>query len=382
MKEVYNKTATEADDWDSVKKDMREWYKKHGEMSFRTTTARDKEDPFIIELAQKYADHQPPLLDGLDEDGVIQTLRMVLRRVCYNLRRESESPTARGRPSSPGQDFDGSSSSTSSSAPEPPPLKKKRRRKPAEKAVNLQGVKLNVRCNGRIAKLFLADIAGSSCPPVPLQHAASQITLERFAQCCKEDLEVEDLQVAIQYKYQGSGYTTTIKTDRQLHGALSDVIDGGLTDHVFDFLQIDPNSGQHRSKQTAGAVGVVESPNSNYRAETEAKLSDPPDHQHQQRSRGVSANFESCSTYSSHGFAGGKFGGTVLSRRSLLHRRQLFSRRSIVLFSGIIIRLRQILLRKLVLRIGLALSSRRREGTAIGIALLHLSTSTCQTQQP
>ena len=57
------------------------------------------------------------------------------------------------------------------------------------------------------AELLLAEVAKSHDPPLAFEKIVEALELDVFVRCCKEDLDILDVQVGLQVKYPGKPKT-------------------------------------------------------------------------------------------------------------------------------------------------------------------------------
>ena len=245
IKEVYNKTGTTREDWEPVRKDIQAWYYQSGVSTFRGNDAKAIEEKFVVGLGRKYKDHDPSLLDGLNNEGILNTLTTVVRRVCYNLRRaakgeDSDSPTPTNKPSS-----------------SPASLKQRRSQSVmAGEACNPWTIVLKATYQDKTVRLVLADVAESANPPLAPENMIKHMTLEIFVQTFKEDLEIGNVQVELLFAHPDDTRPTKMLRDRQLRGAIEAISKAGdgSVDMSFKFVPINQAISQQPPLQPAAAI--------------------------------------------------------------------------------------------------------------------------------
>ena len=115
------------------------------------------------------------------------------------------------------------------------PAPKRRMEQEAAQDRDARDINLKATCDGKIARLLLSDIVQSPDPSSDIRTLLTQLTLDRFIQCCSEDLELKPLEVTLRFMYEGAQFPTKLTNDRQLRGAMREVIDGAGTDPTFEF---------------------------------------------------------------------------------------------------------------------------------------------------
>lgn len=96
-------------------------------------------------------------------------------------------------------------------------------------------------------------MAESVNPPLAPENVLKQMTL--VVECC-EDLQLEDVQLELQFTYPEDTWPTKIIKDWQHRGALDAIIKagGGSPDMPFEFVPIDQTMGQQPSLRPAAAI--------------------------------------------------------------------------------------------------------------------------------
>ena len=157
--------------------------------------------------------------DSDEEDPKYREL--IIQKACSSGRREQHAKKSGIQSTLPlGENFNRSMTTNGISVSAP--VKKQR-----ISNADLESINLSVIYRGERVKFLLADLAKSAKPPLPLESAVSQTTMETFIRCCREDLGLIDLQVDVFYTFQGNKCSNKVMSDRQLHGALCDIVDSG-----------------------------------------------------------------------------------------------------------------------------------------------------------
>ena len=247
LEEIYNRTATRSEDWQPLREDIKTWSREHSHPDPNDAKTLEIAQTLIEHLGTKYIDHNPPLLHGLSTEDVCDTIRTMIRQVCSNGSQQQHAKRfSEQRSLSLGEHSHRSMATGGMSVS--PALKKQR-----TSNADLESINLTVIYHGERVKFLLADLAQSAKPSLPLEHAVSRTTMETFVRCCGEDLGLMDLQVDIWFRFQGSEYATKLKSDRQLHGALRDIVDGGNPHQAFELVPFNQALGRQPASQSAAA---------------------------------------------------------------------------------------------------------------------------------
>jgi hypothetical protein len=248
VEEIYNRTGTRPEDWQPLREDIETWSNKHKHTDPDDAKTLEIEQNLIEHLGTKYVDYDPPLLRGLSKEGVCNAIRTMIRQVCSNESQQQHAKrSSEQRSSSLGEHSDRSIATGGMSVSSA--LKKQR-----TSNADLESINLTVIYHGQRVKFLLADLAQSAKPSLPLEYAVSRTTMETFVRCCGEDLGLTDLQVDVWFRFQGSEYATKLKSDRQLHGALRDIVDSGHPHQAFELVPINQTLGRQPAPQSAAAL--------------------------------------------------------------------------------------------------------------------------------
>lgn len=92
---------------------------------------------------------------------------------------------------------------------------------------------LRVKYRGQTIADLLTKMIGPSSTSITHNVVTDGVQLNRFNKVFSQDLGIGDMEVDLFYKYHDCGRKTKRTRDRQLHGAICDIIAGG--DLVFEY---------------------------------------------------------------------------------------------------------------------------------------------------
>ena len=210
---VYNKTGTTEEDWEPFRQEVEVWYVQNDQPNFKLNTAKELESPFIVQLSRRINEQHPIWFEGLNQDGILNTVTKVARRVCSNYRRslkgdDSGSPT-------PSDTISSSSPST------------QRRSSQSVGQLVMDGGAFNpwllgvqATYRGNISCLTLSDVAQSAWPELTPANLLERLTLDIFVKPFKEDLGIANVQVELWFEHP-TNPPCKMSLDRQIRGHIN-----------------------------------------------------------------------------------------------------------------------------------------------------------------
>ena len=218
LKEIYNKTATESEDWQGLLHVYGEWLKYQEFVDFKSAAARDAEAAFLPGLCQDFQDNDPPLFTALNEEGILSAVTLITRRFAANVRRRDEKASE--------------SEETLHEMSVSPAIELRGLPTASANTISLL-TNIKAEYNGNFALVLLQDIDAAANPALNGEELISRMTLQTFLSVFCEDFDLDASTVEVRYTSEAQQEGSLVSKDRHVRAFLKDACIGEHRNPVF-----------------------------------------------------------------------------------------------------------------------------------------------------